>query len=183
MKFYLDRIQKIITKNIEFFLLFALVVFAVSSTQIYNFKKEKTISNFIALTDNIYFQKNLEHIINNLRPKYQTINHIVSQGENFNSILRNYNISEKEIKKINSTLLKIQYSNKLRIKQVIKFTIDQSSDKKIINLIYPISKTKKLELSRNLKNNNFREVSAKLLQCDQKNFSSLLSRSCPYWSL
>ena len=155
MKFYLTRIQKIIVKNIEFFLLFALIIFAISSTQIYNFNKEKTIRNFINLTDNIYFQKNLGHLISNLKPKYQTIEHIVLSGESFNSILRNYNISEKEIKKINSTLLKIQYSNKLRIKQVIKFTIDQSSDKKIINLIYPISKTKKLELSRNLKNNNF----------------------------
>ena len=155
MKFYLTRIQKIIVKNIEFFLLFALIIFAISSTQIYNFNKEKTIRNFINLTDNIYFQKNLGHLISNLKPKYQTIEHIVLSGESFNSILRNYNISEKEIKKINSTLLKIQYSNKLRIKQVIKFTIDQSSDKKIINLIYPISKTKKVELSRDLKNNNF----------------------------
>ena len=155
MKFYLTRIQKIIVKNIEFFLLFALIIFAISSTQIYNFNKEKTIRNFINLTDNIYFQKNLGHLISNLKPKYQTIEHIVLSGESFNSILRNYNISEQEIKKINSTLLKIQYSNKLRIKQVIKFTIDQSSDKKIINLIYPISKTKKVELSRDLKNNNF----------------------------
>ena len=155
MKFYLTRIQKIIVKNIEFFLLFALIIFAISSTQIYNFNKEKTIRNFINLTDNIYFQKNLGHLISNLKPKYQTIEHIVLSGESFNSILRNYNISEQEIKKINSTLLKIQNSNKLRIKQVIKFTIDQSSDKKIINLIYPISKTKKVELSRDLKNNNF----------------------------
>ena len=94
MKFYLTRIQKIIVKNIEFFLLFALVIFAISSTQIYNFNKEKTIRNFINLTDNIYFQKNLGHFISNLKPKYQTIEHIVLSGESFNSILRNYNISE-----------------------------------------------------------------------------------------
>ena len=155
MKFYLNRIQKIIVKNIEFFLLFSLVIFAVTSTQIYNLNKEKTIRNFIVLTDNIYFQKNLGHFIDNLKPKYQTIEHVVLSGESFNSILRNYNISEKEIKKINSALLKIQNSNKLKINQVIKFTIDQSTDKKIISLMYPISKTKKIELTRNLTNNNF----------------------------
>ena len=143
MKFYFNRIQKIIFKNIEFFILFTLIIFAVSSTQIYNINKERTIRNFITLTDNIYFQKNLGHFIDNLKPKYQTIEHVVLSGESFNSILRNYNISEKEIKKINSTLLKIQNSNKLKINQVIKFTIDQSTDKKIINLMYPISKTKK----------------------------------------
>ena len=155
MKFYFNRIQKIIFKNIEFFILFTLIIFAVSSTQIYNLNKERTIRNFITLSDNIYFQKNLGHFIDNLKPKYQTIEHVVLSGESFNSILRNYNISEKEIKKINSTLLKIQNSNKLKINQVIKFTIDQSTDKKIINLMYPISKTKKIELTRNLTNNNF----------------------------
>ncbi len=155
MKYYLNKIQKIIVKNIEFFILFTLIVFAISSTQIYNFNKERTIRNFIILSDNIYFQKNLGHFIDNLKPKYQAIEHVVLSGESFNSILRNYNISEKEIKKINSSLLKIQNSNKLKINQVIKFTIDQTADKKIISLMYPISKTKKIELTRNLTNNNF----------------------------
>ena len=155
MKFYFYRIQKIIFKNIEFFILFTLIIFAVSSTQIYNLNKERTIRNFITLSENIYFQKNLGHFIDNLKPKYQTIEHVVLSGESFNSILRNYNVSEKEIKKINSTLLKIQNSNKLKINQVIKFTIDQTTDKKIISLMYPLSKTKKIELTRNLTNNNF----------------------------
>ena len=155
MKFYLGKIQKIISKNIEFFLLFSLIIFAILSTQIYNLNKQKTIRNFITLTDNIYFQKSLEHFISNLQPKYQAIKHLVSKGENFNSILRNYNISDKEIKKINAALLKVQNSNKLRINQVIKFTIDQSEDKKIIHLLYPISKTKKIEITRNLKENHF----------------------------
>ena len=155
MKFYLGKIQKIISKNIEFFLLFSLIIFAILSTQIYNLNKQKTIRNFITLTDNIYFQKSLEHFISNLKPKYQTIKHLVSKGENFNSILRNYNISDKEIKKINAALLKVQNSNKLRINQVIKFTTDQSEDKTIIYLLYPISKTKKIEITRNLKENHF----------------------------
>ena len=155
MKFYLSRIQRFIVKNIEFFLLFTLVIFAISSTHIYNLNKEKIIRNFITLTDNIYFQKNLGHIINNLKPKYQTVEHVVSKGENFNSILRNYKVSENEIKKINVALLKAQNSNKIKINQVIKFTIDQSKDKKVIYLLYPISKTKKIELTKNLKDNNF----------------------------
>ena len=166
MKFYLVKIQKIILKNIEFFLLFTLLIFAITSTQIYNLNKEKTIRNFIALTDNIYFQKNLGHFIDNLKPKYQEIKHRVLKGESFNSILKNYQISEQEIKKINSTLLKIQKSNKLRINQVIKFTIDQSEDKKIIHLVYPISKTKKVEITRNLLDNNFvkREIVTNLIK-------------------
>ena len=155
MKFYLYKIQKTIFRNIEFFILFSLIIFAILSTQIYNLNKEKTIRNFISLTDNIYFQKNLEHFISNLKPKYQTIKHLVSKGESLNSILRNHNISDKEIKKTNTALLKIQNSKKLRVNQIIQFTIDQSEDKKIIHLIYPISKTEKIEITRNLKENNF----------------------------
>ncbi len=155
MKIYLGKIQKIISKNIEFFLLFTLITFAVLSTQIYNLNKEKTVRNFITLTNNIYFQKSLEHIFNNLKPKYQTINHLVSSGENFNNILRRYNVSDKEIKKINTTLSKVQNSNRLKVNQVIKFTVDQSKDKKIIYLLYPISKTKKIEITRNLNEDYF----------------------------
>jgi len=156
MKVYLGKIQKAINKNIEFFLLFTLIIFSILSTQIYNLNKEKTIRNFITLTNNIYFQKTLEHVFNNLKPKYQTINHLVSSGENFNSILKNYNISDKEIKKINTALSKVQNSNRLKINQVIQFTIDQSEDKKIIYLLYPVSKTKKIEITRNLTENHFK---------------------------
>ena len=155
MKFYIAKIQKIIRKNIEFFLLFTVIIFAVSSTHIYNLNKERTITNFITLTENIYFQKNLEHIFNSLKPKYKTIKHLVLKGENFNSILKSYNVTDKEIKKINATLLKIKNSNRLRINQVIKFTIDQSKDKKIIYLLYPVSKTKKIEITRNFEDGNF----------------------------
>ena len=157
MKFYLDKIQKAVLKNIEFFILFSLVTFAILSTHIYNLNKEQTVRNLISVTENLYFQKNLEHIINNLEPKYKTIQHIVSKGESLNSILKTYHVSNEEIKKVNTTLSKIQKTNKLKINQIIKLTIDQSKDKKIIYLLYPISKTKKIEISRNLEKNEFKK--------------------------
>ena len=155
MKFYLDKIQRTIAKNIEFFLLVVLVFFGILSTHFYNLNKERTERNLISITENLYFQKNLEHLINSLKPKYKRIQHVVSKGENFNNILKNYNISSNEITKITNALSKIQKSNKLKINQVIKLTVDQSEDKKIIYLLYPISKTKKIEITKNLKTNNF----------------------------
>ena len=157
MKFYLDKIQKAVLKNIEFFILFSLVTFAILSTHIYNLNKEQTVRNLISVTENLYFQKNLEHIISNLEPKYKTIQHIVSKGESLNSILKTYQVSNEEIKKVNTTLSKIQKTNKLKINQMIKLTIDQSKDKKVIYLLYPISKTKKIEISRNLEKNEFKK--------------------------
>ena len=155
MKFYLDKIQRTIAKNIEFFLLVVLVFFGILSTHFYNLNKEQTERNLISVTENLYFQKNLEHLINSLKPKYKRIQHVVSKGENFNNILKNYNISSNEITKITNALSKIQKSNKLKINQVIKLTVDQSEDKKIIYLLYPISKTKKIEITKNLKTNDF----------------------------
>ena len=160
MKIYIKKIQKIMSKNIEFFLLFLLIVIAGATTHIYNFNKEKTVENFIALSDNIYFQKTLEHIFNNLQPKYKNITHKVSRGESFNSILKKYGASDKEIGKINTTFLKFKNKNKLKINQVIKFTIEQSKNNKITYLLYPISKTKKIEITKNIKSNafNYREI-------------------------
>jgi len=155
MKYNLSKIQKFISKNVEFFLLFTLIVFAIFSTQVYNFNKEKTIRNFINLTNNIYFQKSLEHIFNNLQPKYKIIEHTVSKGESFNSILNSYKISNTEVKKVNTALSKIKYSKKLRVNQVIKFKIDQTGNKKIVYLLYPVSKTKKIEITRDLEKNIF----------------------------
>ncbi len=155
MKIYIHKIQKLISKNIEFFLLFILIIIAGTSTQIYNFNKEKTIQNFISLSNNIYFQKSLEHIFNNLKPKYRNISHKVSKGESFNSILKKYEISNKEIRKINTTLSKLKNKNKLKINQVIKFTIERSKNNKISYLLYPVSKTKRIEINRNLKNDTF----------------------------
>ena len=160
MKIYIKKIQKLMSKNIEFFLLFLLIVIAGASTQIYNFNKEKTVENFIALSNNIYFQKTLEHIFNSLEPKYKNITHKVSRGESFNSILKKYGASDKEIRKINTTFLKFKNKSKLKINQVIKFTIEQSENNEITYLLYPISKTKKIEISRNIKSNafNYREI-------------------------
>ena len=43
----------------------------------------------------------------------------------------------------------------LKINQLIEFTIDKGNQKKVINFFFPISRTKKIQLVRNLKNDNF----------------------------
>ena len=44
---------------------------------------------------------------------------------------------------------------KLKTNQIIKFTVDVSDSKKIISFLYPISRTKKIKVVRNLVNDNF----------------------------
>ena len=94
-------------------------------------------------------------MFDNFDPRYLTIEHKVSSGESLNIILEKYEIPKLEIKKIKKELSKKKNLNNLKINQLIKFTIDKGNQKKIINFFFPISKTKKIQLVRNLKNDNF----------------------------
>ncbi len=145
----------IIKKNLQFSFLLILILISIISTQIYNLNKKKINQNYINLINNSYFKKNLKYFFENLEPRYVDIEHTVSKGETFNKILNNYEISKTEINKIIKALPKKNNLNKLKTNQIIKFTIDQSENKKIINFIFPISRSKKIQLVRNLKSNNF----------------------------
>jgi len=155
MRFNLYKIQRKIEKNIAPFLLISLVLISIITTQIYNTNKQTTNDNYINLINNIYLQKSLKHIIDNLNPKYKNIEHKILKGETFDKILKNYKVPEAEIKKIKKILSKKNNLNNLKSNQIIRFTIDQSENKKIIYFLYPISRTKKIQLVRNLNSNNF----------------------------
>ncbi|MDC0043759.1 peptidoglycan DD-metalloendopeptidase family protein [Candidatus Pelagibacter sp.] len=160
MKIHLNKIQIKIKKNLEAILLSFLILITIASTQIYNLNKEKINKNYIELVNNIYFQKTLEHIFNNFQPKYLNVQHKVEKGETLNKILSLYNVPEKEIEEIIKILSNSINLNNLKTNQVIMFTVDQSGRKEIINLIFPVSRTKKIQLVKNseLKEFNKKEI-------------------------
>ena len=90
MIFSLNKFIKLVKKNTEIFLLFLLLIFTIFSTTIYNNKKLKTNENYKEVINNIYFQKSVNHIFNNLNPRYKNIDHKISKGETFDKILKNY---------------------------------------------------------------------------------------------
>ena len=145
----------IIKKNLELSFLLILILISIISTQIYNLNKKNINQNYINLINNSYFKKNLKYFFENLEPRYVDIEHTVSKDETFNKILDNYEIPKTEINKIIKALPKKNNLNKLKTNQIIKFTIDQSENKKIISFIFPISRSKKIQLVRNIKSNNF----------------------------
>ena len=145
-----------IKKNIEIFLLIFLVIITALSTSYFNYKKfdnQKTYNNFI---DNIYFKKTLNEIINNLEPKYKKIKHKISAGETFDKILESYSIKKEEIKKIKNSLKKKTNLNKLNTKQIIEFSLDKTNNK-IEEFIFQVSNTQKINLTRNIESDNFKE--------------------------
>ena len=155
MIFSSNKIIKIIKKNIEITFLFLLLLITISSTSIYNEKKVLIDENYKNLINNIYFQKSINQIFDNLVPRYKNINHKVSSGETFDKILNNYSIPNKEINQIKKKLNSDYDINNLKPNLEIKITIDQSNNKKITSFLFPVSRTEKIQLTRNLDNNLF----------------------------
>ena len=155
MIFSWNKIIKIIKKNIEITFLFLLLLILISSTNIYNKKKVSINENYKNLIDNIYFQKSIKLIFDNLAPRYKNIDHKISSGETFDKILNNYSIPNEEINQIKSKLNSDYDINNLKPNLVIKITIDQSNNKKITSFLFPVSRTEKIQLTRNLDSNFF----------------------------
>ena len=79
MIFSSNKIIKIIKKNIEITFLFLLLLITISSTTFYNEKKVLIDENYKNLINNIYFQKSIKQIFDNLSPRYKNIDHKISK--------------------------------------------------------------------------------------------------------
>ena len=155
MIFSSNKIIKIIKKNIEITFLFLLMLITISSTNIYNEKKVLIDENYKNLINNIYFQKSINQIFDNLVPRYKNIDHKISSGETFDKILNNYSIPNEEINQIKKKLNSDYNINNLKPNLEIKITIDQSNNKKITSFLFPVSRTEKIQLTKNLDDNLF----------------------------
>ena len=150
VKFFKEKIKN----NFEIFALIIIIIITVSSTTYYNLKKNNEVKAYNNFIDNVYLQKTLKHIIENLEPKYKKIKHKIVSGETFDKILEGYLIDKDEIIKIKTSLNKKVNLNKLNTKQQIQFSIDKTNNK-IEEFVYQISNTQKIYLKRNLVNDNF----------------------------
>ena len=155
MIFSSNKIIQIIKKKIEITFLFLLLLITISMTNIYNNNKILIDKNYKDLINNIYFQKSIDQIFDNLVPRYKNINHKISGGETFDKILNNYSIPSEEINQIKKKLNSDYDINNLKPNLEIKIIIDQSNNKKITSFLFPISRTEKIQLTRNLGTNLF----------------------------
>ena len=149
-------ILKNLTQKLEYVLLGLLILLTIMFIGFYNQKQNNHNENINKLINNVYFEKTINNIFNNFKPRYQKIEHEVLKGESFVSILKNYNISKLEINEILKILKKHINLNNIKTNDYIKLIINQSQ-KKLINFSYKISKNKILNLTKNSKTNTFNE--------------------------
>ena len=144
----------LIKKNTEIVALGFLILITVISTTYYNSSKKKIYYNYKNIINNIYLKKTVNHLLNNLEPKFKIVNHKVVQGETFNNILELYFIKDEEIQEIKKQLIDKVNLNKLNTNHKIKFTLDQS--KNIIkDFTFQLSNKEKIYLKRNIDDNKF----------------------------
>ena len=148
MIFNLNNIQKMIKRNTELAFLFLLIFITVMSTTFYNDKEKLINENYRDVINNIYFKKSINHIFDNLDPRYKSIEHKILKGETFDRILSNYLVPNEEIIKIKKKIGKNYNLNNLKTNLIIQFTLDESDNKKITTFLFPESRTKKIKLTR-----------------------------------
>tara|TARA_B100001057_G_scaffold425068_1_gene448226 strand:+ start:62 stop:1354 length:1293 start_codon:yes stop_codon:yes gene_type:complete len=152
----INQIKKKINKNTEITALALVILIAIFSTTYYNNNKKIIIDNYKNIINNIFFKKTVNHIINNLEPKFKKIIHKVSNGETFVKILENYSVGQSEIQEIKNKLSKKININKLSKGQKIELTIDQSNNL-VKEFIFKISNKEKIYLSRDTKTDKFNQ--------------------------
>jgi len=150
-----SKLKSLIKKNLELLFLICTALIVITLVQIFNFIKDQKKNHLFDILNNLYFEKTLQAVVDNLEPKYINIEHKISHGENFNSILEKYEIPIKEINTIKKILSKKEDVNKLKKNQIIKFTLDLENSKRIISLLFPISRTKKIQIVKNLISDNY----------------------------
>ena len=151
-----NKIKTKIKKNAEIFALSLLILITITSTTYYNYNKKKVYNNYKTTINNIYFKKTIDHLLNNLEPKFKKVEHKILDGETFNKILEKYSINEKEIIDIKKKLSKKINLNKLNTNQKIFFTLDQKNNV-IKEFIFKISSTEKIYLTRDTSTKEFNQ--------------------------
>jgi len=143
-----------IQKNLELFFLLLLILISIAITQIYNASKEISKKEYINLVNNLYFQKTINNFFENFESRFLNINHKVSKNQTLSSIFKSYEIPNEEINLVINSFNKKDKVKNLKVNKIIKISIDKYENK-VLNIILPISSTKKIELTRDIDKNSF----------------------------
>ncbi len=155
MDFIQLKIVNFLKKKIEIFLLILLLLITVFITQLYNQNNEKIQKDYLEIIRNSYFKKSVNYFFSNLKPKFEDIEYKIKAGDTIVNILNELEINKQEIQKIAKILEKAKAHN-LTQNQTIKLTLENTNKfKGVSNVLIPVSKSRKLEILKDLENNNF----------------------------
>ena len=122
---------------------------------IYQNNKIEQTEQIKSALDNIYFQKTIKEITENLSPRYTNKTFVSTSGDTHQSIINKLNISKKEKNILLNTILNEKSLKILKINQKFSFKFDNLSDDKINEFSIETDKKNIVLFKRNSYDNKF----------------------------
>ena len=136
-------IFKIIGKYNYFIWLVFLIFFTIFITYFYDHNKKTQINYLKKSLNNIYLKNSFKNLTSILKPRYESIEYKVMQGDTYEDIINNINVPNTEKKLFLNTVSKNKNIKILKLNQKIFFKIDKKNSPKIIYFTVEIDKKKK----------------------------------------
>ena len=158
------KINKFLRNKPYQFVLAIILTISVLILNYYSTAKKNQEQNILDSLNNIYLNKSLDFLIDNLNPRYETIKLKITEGDTFEKILEKTKISSNEKKIIIKNLSKFKFVNNLYKGQNIYIKIDYLKPIRVTEITIELSKTKNLVFSRivNLDKFEYKELEKNL---------------------
>ena len=139
-----NKLNKLVKNNIYLISLVSIILFTILSTNYFSVLKRNQENSLLNILENTFFKKSLNHLVKNLNPRFTYLNFKVNQGDTFEKILNQLEISKNEKEIVIKNLSSFKFVNNLFKGQNISFELENAnSSVKIIEISIEQSKTKK----------------------------------------
>ena len=149
------KLVKQIRNHIHFIGLIILLSASILAVNFYSTYKNNQIESIQKTLGNIYLKKTAYSIIENLKPRYKTIDFKIEYGDTFEKILNELDVPKNEKKKVLKKVSKFKFINNLYKNQKISFKVDRQNPVRILEFSVERSKTKTIKFTHNTKIDNF----------------------------
>ena len=104
----LKKFKKKVKPISHFMWFFLLIGISILVTNLYDSNKKSQYESLIKTLDNFYFQKTISKITSELNDRYTDLKYLVKEGDNYESIINQLEISKSEKKMFLETIKKIK---------------------------------------------------------------------------
>ncbi|MDC0529780.1 peptidoglycan DD-metalloendopeptidase family protein [Pelagibacteraceae bacterium] len=134
----------------SFIVLVAILFFSISS--LVNQKSKVSKNNLTDIASSNEFSNLIEYFISKVNSPYGEINYIITNNDTVEKILKKYNVRNEDIKNISTKLKEKKLSNIYSGRKLyLIYKKLENNSNTVINLIYPISNTKSVEIRKTKK--------------------------------
>ena len=151
-----------------FFWIILISIFGVFITSIYNKNKNEEIKQIKSSLENIYFNKTIRQITENLEPRFTTLTYVSKSGDTYQSIINKLDLDKNERKILQNTILNEKSLKILKINQKFQFKFDHLLETKIKEFKIETDNKNEIIFTKINNSNNF--ISKKV----KKNFTKNL---------